>query len=230
MAQKAPLTLPLRHIARFGWPLPPLAGAQDPPPTPPAADLAPTPPPAAAGFVPPADPPPADPAAEPQVFSREYVESLRREAAGYRTRAKTADELQHKLDEFENAGKSELERERLARESAEKALAQTQSDLLRERVARQKNLPTELAEVLQGTTEEEMLAHAERLAAFVTPAAPTPPKPTDGLPVMPRGTQQPGPDPMTPEQSNALLKSNPKAWNEMFEAGDIPPSALLPAR
>ena len=51
--------------------------------------------------------PPTTPSAEPEVFTREYVESLRREAAGYRTKA---NDYKTKLDEKELAEMTELDR------------------------------------------------------------------------------------------------------------------------
>ena len=66
--------------------------------------------------------------AKPDTFSREYVEELRRENAKYRTSAKEAatqvEDRDTRLREFEDAGKSEVER--LTAEKA--ALEQTIKD------------------------------------------------------------------------------------------------------
>jgi hypothetical protein len=55
---------------------------------------------------------------------------------------------------------------------AEIQLAQAKRERLIARVARAANLPDELAELLQGDTEEALAAHAEKLKKFAQPAQP----------------------------------------------------------
>lgn len=64
-------------------------------------------------------------------------------------------------------GKNEVEKlnERFA--DLEKQLSEERHGRLREKVAREHQLPDDLAEVLKGTTEEELKAHAEVLKKYV---------------------------------------------------------------
>lgn len=96
----------------------------------------------------------------PEQYQAELTR-VRAEAANYRTRlrenekklanAKTPEEVEAALNELKETN------------------AKAERDLIVENVALKHKLPEELAEVLRGDTREELEAHAEKLAKFVTP-------------------------------------------------------------
>jgi len=106
----------------------------------------------------------------------DYVKQLREENAKYRTRAKEfADDTTYeraqqalaKLEEIENANKSELDivNDKLAKASADAATAR--QELLRERYGRKFGLPDDIMEFLTGDSEAEVEEKAERLSRYV---------------------------------------------------------------
>ncbi len=137
----------------------------DPQPTTPVVPAAPPATPPAAPAAPPVPAPPVAPS-EPDApkpdqdtFPREYVEQLRREAAGYRTR----------LQEIDDASKSELEKAQERSGTLETEV----STLVRENVALKAGLPADFAKRLSGSTREELEADAVELAKqFKTDARP----------------------------------------------------------
>lgn len=120
------------------------------------------------------DPAPAEPT--PQTFDAAYVEKLRKEAAKYRMDAKANAEAAKRLADIEEANKTaeQKQAEKLAQLQAENA--QLQADMIRAQVAASKGVP---ADLLTGTTEEELNAAADRLLAFRGETA-TPPAPDFG--------------------------------------------------
>jgi chromosome segregation ATPase len=109
-------------------------------------------------------------------------------------------ELQPKaeeLDKIKAAQKTELERltEQLEAERTQRTALERQ--VLRSRVALQKALPADLAERLQGETEEELIADADKLLALVTPVAPGAPR---------ASSRQGAPEPQTLDE-DPLLRS-----------------------
>ena len=74
-----------------------------------------------------------------------------------------------KYDELENAKKSELQKltEQLEAERIQRTALEGQA--LRARVALAKGVPAELADRLQGETEDELTADADKLMALVVP-------------------------------------------------------------
>lgn len=74
-----------------------------------------------------------------------------------------------KYDEWENAQKTELQKltDQLEAERAQRIVFEGQA--LRARVALAKGLPAELADRLQGATEAEIVADADKLLALVSP-------------------------------------------------------------
>lgn len=99
---------------------------------------------------------------EPKLYDESYVRRLREENASWRT----------KLREAEEAGKT-----------AAKALEDVSSEnltLRRENVAKDHKLPPEIAALLQGTTVEELEAHAAQLAPLVRGSDFPPPPTTSG--------------------------------------------------
>lgn len=96
----------------------------------------------------------SDGAEQRDVFDREYVEKLRREAAGYRTKLKEYEPLVRKFREQEDANKSELEKaqERIAELEAERQAQAAAA--VRARVAADAGVPVDL---LPETTDEDAL-------------------------------------------------------------------------
>ena len=93
-------------------------------------------------------------------------------ARKHEAQAKANAEAAKKLDELENAQKSEQQRLTERAEAAEKAAAEATSRLLRAEVAMEKGLPAALAARLTGTTKEDLEADAEQLLTLVTKPAP----------------------------------------------------------
>ena len=120
------------------------------------------------------DQPPADP--RKQSFDADYVAKLRAEAAKYRTDAKANAEAARKLAEIEEANKTEAQKtaEALQRLQSENEALRLLN--LKAQVAAEKGVPADLADLLVGTTEDELNAVADRLLAFKgqAPASPTP--------------------------------------------------------
>lgn len=107
-----------------------------------------------------------DPApTESETFDADYVRKLRAEAAKYRTEAKANAEKAKRLDEIEEASKSEQQRLVERAEAAEKSAADATSRLLRAEVAADKGLTPTMAARLVGSTKEELEADADALLA-----------------------------------------------------------------
>lgn len=94
-------------------------------------------------------------------WARKRLTKANAEAGKYRTRLR---EVEAKLSEATSPEQVET-----ALGELREANARLERDLLVERVARTAQLPQELAELLQGSTEQELVAHAAKLAKFVTP-------------------------------------------------------------
>lgn len=120
-----------------------------------------------------------------KTFPEEYVKELRSEAAKHR---KAAVEAQARLQEREDAEKSELERATAKLERAEKAQAEAEARLVRYEVAAEKAIPPKLVPLLTGSTKEEL----EAQATLILEAGPTPS--FDG------GARTPEPDARTADQ------------------------------
>lgn len=137
------------------------------PTTDPAAD--PNTPPPAGDTPPPADPPADPPAGESSEndlpdWAKKELTRARAEAANYRTRAREAQDAlkQAKTPEEFQAAVDALN-EQVAKAERAALVAST---------ARKFNLPDDLAEVLQGTTAEELEAHAKKLQRYASPGEP----------------------------------------------------------
>lgn len=90
-----------------------------------------------------------------------------------------------KLDEAEQASKTELQRAQEAAQAAEKRAEAAEAKVTRAEVAEAKGVP---ASVLRGTTKEELEAHADELLAAFKEAASAalpkaPPPSADGAPI-----------------------------------------------
>lgn len=146
----------------------------DPAPDPaPAPDPEPTTPPSVT------DPDPAkvdDPAAEIakwKHFAREHEKAAKANADAAR-----------KLQEIEDAAKTQAEKDADARAAAEARAVKAETDLLRHKVASTKGIPVDLADLLTGADEAEMTAVADRLLAM---KGTTPPAPSGGADGGPQG-------------------------------------------
>lgn len=129
----------------------------------------------------------AEPSAEPtqqQTFDAAYVAKIRAEAAKYRNEAKEGREAKARLAEIEDAQKSEAERLQARLEAAEQRAAAAEQARLRAEIAQTKGVP---ADLLAGSTEEELNASADRLLEFRGKApAPEYGRGTDAPPTKPR--------------------------------------------
>lgn len=119
------------------------------------------------------------PAPEPAASPSDEVAKWKALARKHEAQAKANAEAARRLDELENAQKSEQQRLTERAESAEKAAQEANSRLLRAEVAMEKGLPATLAARLTGSTKEELEADAEQLLALV--AKPAPGKASDAL-------------------------------------------------
>lgn len=168
--------------------------APAPPAPTPEAPEAPTPAPA------PETPPEEPQKGEPETFTKEYVSGLRKEAAKYRTEAQAARE---KAQEYEDRDKSELEKASGQRDRARSEVDRLKTENMRLRVAIDKGLVGDraaLADRLQGETQEEMTADAEKLLSLMKPEAESRPSDFDG------GARAPAPPSKDAgEQHNELL-------------------------
>lgn len=101
---------------------------------------------------------------EAQTFDRKYVEQLRRENAAAR---KARQELEQRVQEFEDRDKTEQEKtaERLA--AAEKRANEAEARLLRSEVAADKGVPPKLAKFLTGTSKEELEESADEILSEI---------------------------------------------------------------
>lgn len=138
---------------------------------------------------------------EPAKLSYEDLESAlavtRKESAGYRTR------LRQMEDQLKGAKSSEEIEAIVATAVAEREAVEL--NLLREAVAARAGLPDALAEVLKGSTREELEEHAKVLSQFA-PATETKPEPSGGLRPGSAGDEW---FDKSPEELAAYVKKNP---------------------
>lgn len=108
---------------------------------------------------------PETPAAEPK--PTETVDFWKAKAREQEKRAKANADAATKLKEIEDRDLSELERAQRAAKEYGDELAALKARSLRNEVALAKGIPAELAGRLQGETEEELAADADKLLALV---------------------------------------------------------------
>lgn len=116
---------------------------------------------------------------EPKSFTQEQVDQIvEKRLAKERGKYKDYDELKSKamkLDEMENAGKSELDKLKESnaalRKQIDDAAAEKQHAEWVSEVAKDKGVP---AELLRGSTKDELEAHADILQAALHPASKPP--------------------------------------------------------
>jgi hypothetical protein len=102
---------------------------------------------------------------QPKTFDAEYVAKLRKEAAQYRTEAKANADAAKRLQEIEDANKSELQKATDRLTAIERERDQARIDGLRFKVAVKHGISEEDAELfLTGTDEDSLTRQAARLA------------------------------------------------------------------
>lgn len=99
---------------------------------------------------------------QPQTFDKDYVQGLRKESAGYRTRV---GELETRLKEFEDRDKSDLEKTAGERDTFKGRAESAEAKLARFEAAGKAGLPIEHAHRISGSTPKEMEDDAKQLAA-----------------------------------------------------------------
>lgn len=103
------------------------------------------------------------PAEGAKTFDETYVKELRQEAAKYRTQNKELAEKAKAYDEYVQSQKSEQEKQAEALAAATKERDALRAEMLRMKIASEKNLPASLVDRLRGETEDEMKADADSL-------------------------------------------------------------------
>jgi len=126
-----------------------------------------------------------------KTFDESYVKELRAEAARHR---KEAQEAKAKAQEYEDRDKSELEKLTNKLAKAEQAKTEAETSLLRYQIAAEKQLSAEAAELLTGSTREELEERAERLLSLTKKDEPKPE--FDG------GAREPAPEAKSPEEQH----------------------------
>ena len=104
---------------------------------------------------------------------KQIVSKLRKEAGNRRVKSK---EIQAQLDEYNNWKKSqmsEVERANAEKAELEAELNSYRKEKLQSKVAEKAGLDAEFTDLINGDTEEEMLAHAKRLKERLGPRAAT---------------------------------------------------------
>ena len=135
----------------------------------------------------------ADAPEEPQQEPQEGAEG---ESEDWRSNF-DADKAADRIRKLQSEAKNLRERAKAAEQKAagvdekDQRITSLQAELLRERVGRRLGLPDELVDRLRGTSEDEILADAEKLVAIVGKPAPGGGKPSERL----RGGGEPDTEP-----------------------------------
>lgn len=116
------------------------------------------------------------------------MQAMRAELHEAQRAAKANADAAIKLQEIEDAAKSQADKEADARAAAEQRAAKAEADYLRLKVATTKGIPADLADLLVGADEAEMTAVADRLLAMKAPTPPAPGSADAG----PLGAAKPG--------------------------------------
>ena len=101
--------------------------------------------------------------------------AIKAEREARRAAEKSAAELSARLKEIEDAQLTDLERAKQEAEQNAAELAKLREDNIRQKVALEKGVPTDLIEFLGSGSEEQIVARADLLVARLN--APTSPKP-----------------------------------------------------
>ena len=147
------------------------------------------------------DKPSADDSVVAQADKPDAVKAaLDAERARAKAAEKKANELAAKVEEFESANQSELEKLTGKLTKLEQAKADAEAKLLRFEVAKEKEVPAEAVDFLTGDTREELEAKADKILELVKSRTQNEPEPDfDG------GPREPTNDPKTPEQAHNEL-------------------------
>jgi hypothetical protein len=129
-----------------------------------------------------------------KTFDEGYVKQLRAEAAQHR---REAQEARAKVQEYESANQSEVEKLTSKLAKAEERANTAEGRLTRFQVATEKQLPAELVDRLQGSTPEELAADADKLLELV--------KKPEVTPEFDGGTREPAPEAQKPEDAHDNL-------------------------
>lgn len=148
---------------------------------------------------------------DPETFPREYVEKLRKESAGHRSRAKEAEDKVATFTAAQQAAadaeKTEAERLASKVEEERQARATAETELNRLRAANKFGVAPELVSLINGATPEEAEAQAELLSKHTGGSA------GGTFPPMPHGTQPPPP-------AKGLAEQIVEAQREAQKSGD----------
>ena len=120
---------------------------------------------------------PAEPQEPAQPKPTETVDFWKQKAREQESRAKANADAAKRLKEIEDRDLSELQKAQRDRDELAQRLEQTQRDAVRSRVALEKGLPADIAATLNGSSEEELAAHADRLLAWRGNVPPVTPRP-----------------------------------------------------
>jgi hypothetical protein len=129
-------------------------------------------------------------------YSEPYVKQLRREAAAARNRVS---ELEERVQEFEDADKTEHQRLTDTAETANRRAIAAEERLLRFEVASERGLPMSAAAFLTGSTREEIELRAEELERLLGEQGRLPTAGFDG------GARPPVPEQKPPEEAHQDL-------------------------
>lgn len=159
---------------------------------------------------------PSETAVDDDGTDLEAARKLRSEARNLRARLKEAEEKARRFDEIEESNKTEAQKqaEQLAKLQQENERLQAQ--VLKAQVAADKGVP---AELLSGTSEDELVASAERLLAFRgQQAAPEYGRSADASPTKPKQLTRADMSRMTTEQ---IVKADEAGLFDDLKAGRL---------
>lgn len=106
---------------------------------------------------------PTEPVTDPPASKPET--DWKAEARKHETRAKENAAKAKQFDELLESQKTESQKLTDRAAAAEKERDEARVDALRARVGASKGLPADIVDLLKGSTEDELMAHADRLAA-----------------------------------------------------------------
>jgi hypothetical protein len=118
--------------------------------------------------------------------TQQEIKNLRSESAKWRIEAQ---QRQEKLEEYEEANRSELEKAQAKATKLEQKAQEAEARLLKYEVAAEKQIPADAMDLLVGKTREELEAKADKLLALVKSRSDT-----DKPPDFDGGAREPAPD------------------------------------
>ena len=146
----------------------------------------------------------------------EATRKLRSEARNLRARLKEAEEKARRFDEIEESNKTEAQKQAEQLAKLQQENERLQSQMLKAQVAADKGVP---AELLSGTTEDELVASADRLLAFRgQQAAPEYGRSADASPTKPKQLTRADMSRMTTEQ---IVKADEAGLFDDLKAGRL---------